>query len=344
MTLEPASDDASGRSPQASTEKDIEGTKTDREHAFDVGPDDAGQRLDRRLADWLGRPRNQVRRWIQAGAVQVDGKPAKPATELVAGSRVQCRLPQRRHDDRIQPEDGPLHLIYEDDDLVVLDKPAALAVHPGAGRVSGTLAHFLLHRFPEMVEVGGPGRPGIVHRLDMDTTGVMVVARREAAYQHLVTAFAERRVHKLYQAVAYGLPRDDAGTIDRPIGRHRGDRKKMAVTSKGRPAVTEYRCLDRGQGICRLELDLKTGRTHQIRVHLKAIQHPLVGDPLYGEARWKAWPRKQQGPLQAFPRPALHAWRLAFEHPTTGQALQFEAPIPEDMKVLWRKVTGGGWA
>lgn len=316
----------------------------DQELTFEVGDDDVGKRLDRRLAHWVGRPRSQVRKWIQDGAVQVDGKEAKPSTELLAGGRVQCQPPKRRDDTRIQPEEGSLHLLYEDDHLIVLDKPAGLAVHPGAGRPRGTLAHFLLHRFPEVAQVGGPGRPGIVHRLDKDTTGVMVVARHAEAYHQLVAAFAERRVHKLYQAVAYGLPRDDAGTIDHPIGRHRGDRKKMAVTSKGRPALTEYRCLDRGQGICRLELDLKTGRTHQIRVHLKAIQHPLVGDPLYGEARWKAWPRKQQGPLQAFPRPALHAWRLAFDHPATGQNLHFEAPVPPDMKDLWQKVTGQDWA
>ena len=310
---------------------------------FDVTPEDAGQRLDRRLAVWLDRPRNQIRQWIQSGAVEVDGKSAKPSTELSVGSRVRCQPPRRQSDERMRPEEGPLHLLYEDDHLVVVNKPAALAVHPGAGRATGTLAHFLLHRFPEMAGVGGAGRPGIVHRLDLDTTGVMVVARREEAYQRLVAAFSERRVHKLYQAVAYGLPRQDDGLIDLPIGRHRGDRKKMAITSKGRPALTEYRCLGRGQGTCRLELDLKTGRTHQIRVHLKAIGHPLVGDPLYGEARWKAWPKKQQGPLQAFPRPALHAWRLAFDHPITDAPLQFEAPIPDDMKALWQKMTGHDW-
>lgn len=310
---------------------------------FEASQDDIGERLDARLAAWLERPRNQVRKWIQDGHVDLEGRSCKPSTPLVEGDRITCRIPAKTVDGRIEPEAGPLEVIYEDPHLIVLDKPAGLAVHPGAGRPTGTLVHFLLDRYPELSGVGGEGRPGIVHRLDLDTTGLMIIARQEASYLTLVQAFAERRVKKNYQAIAYGIPGEGEGSIDLPIARHRGDRKKMAVSQRGRPSRTLYRCVDQGGGISRFDLDLQTGRTHQIRVHLKAIHHPLVGDPLYGEARWKQWPRKQQGPLKDFPRPALHAWRLRFAHPATGSPLEFEAPVPEDMRRLWRAVTRQDW-
>lgn len=305
-----------------------------------VGEEEAGARLDRHLSDRLAQPRNQIRHWIDDGRVTVEGREVKASAVVEAGARVECRPPEAVTDPGIEPEEGELVVLHEDDHLVVLDKPAGLAVHPGAGRRVGTLAHRLLAHYPEMAQVGGRGRPGIVHRLDLDTTGVMVVARRSSAYQALVTAFSERRVAKRYVAIAYGRPAEDEGTIDRPIARHRGDRKKMTVHGGGRRAVTHYRVRASEAGISWLELDLATGRTHQIRVHLKDLGHPLVGDPVYGEARWRALPRALQPTLRDFPRPALHAWRLAFDHPDTGERLLFEAPVPDDVRGLWHRVAG----
>jgi 23S rRNA pseudouridine1911/1915/1917 synthase len=308
----------------------------------------AGERLDRAVAARLDLPRNQVQRWIRDGLVQVNGRESKPSAVLAAGDSVTCRPPERR-DDRVQAEEGNLTVLHEDADIVVLDKPAGLTVHPGAGRATGTLAHHLLARYPEMAGVGGPGRPGIVHRLDQGTSGVLVVARTPAAHVRLARSFADRRVEKRYLAIVYGAPEPAAGMVDAPVGRHPQRRTEMAVRPGGRPARTLYRTLasaanvGNAAGISLLELDLHTGRTHQIRVHMKHLGHPLVGDPVYGEARWKALPRPLQAPLRDFPRPALHAWRLAFRHPTDDRPLLFEAAVPEDLKMLWERVTGGAF-
>jgi 23S rRNA pseudouridine1911/1915/1917 synthase len=307
--------------------------------SWTVGPEDAGERLDRHVAARLDIPRNQVQRWIQDGLVRVAGRAAKASYSVAEGDAIDCSPPERA-DDRVQPEEGDLRVLYEDTDLVVLDKPAGLTVHPGAGRTTGTLAHHLLARYPEMAGVGGPGRPGIVHRLDQGTSGVIVVARTAAAYHRLAHAFAAREVDKRYLAIAYGEPKPSSGMIDAPIGRHATRRKEMTVRSDrggGRPARTGYRTLATRAGISLVELDLATGRTHQIRVHLKHLGHPLVGDPLYGEARWKGLPKPLQPVLRDFPRPALHAWRLGFE----GREL--EAPVPADLRELWEKATGTGW-
>jgi len=294
------------------------------------------------VAAHLAVPRNQVQRWIGDGRVQVNGRPARPSQEMAAGDAVACR-PEVRREERVVAEEGELVLLHEDPDLVVLAKPAGLTVHPGAGRPSGTLAHRLLAHYPEMAGVGGPGRPGIVHRLDRDTSGVMVVARTPAAYARLSRAFAAREVQKRYFALTYGAPKPPSGTITAPIGRHPTKRQEMTVRPDGRPAWTGYATLAARSGIALLALDLKTGRTHQIRVHLKSLGHPLIGDPVYGEARWKALPRPLQAALRDFPRPALHAWRLAFRHPTTGEPVAFEAPVPADLTELWEQVTGAGW-
>jgi 23S rRNA pseudouridine1911/1915/1917 synthase len=305
--------------------------------AWTIDPADAGQRLDRHVSGRLGVPRNQVQRWIRDGQVRVNGKPARPSAEVAAGDRIDCE-PPAPVEDRVVPEAGELALLYEDADLAVLDKPAGLTVHPGAGQNSGTLAHFLLARYPEMAGVGGPGRPGIVHRLDKGTSGVMVVARTPAAYHALARAFAGRAVTKTYLALVYGEPKPATGSIEAPIGRHAEKRKEMTVRADGRPARTAYRTVTSRAGISLLELGLGTGRTHQIRVHMKHLGHPLVGDPMYGEARWKGLPRPVQAPLRDFPRPALHAWRLAFQHPNTGALLRFEAPVPDDLRELWEEV------
>lgn len=306
----------------------------------------AGERLDRHLAERLGEPRNQVQRWIREGRVLLAGGPAKPATVLSGGEELTVDPPPPPPSG-IEPEAGELAVLHADDSLVVLDKPAGLVVHPGAGRSTGTLVHRLLDRFPGVEGVGGPGRPGIVHRLDKDTSGVLVVARTQAAYRALQRAFAERRVDKGYLAVVYGAPDPPSGEIDAPVGRHPERRKRMTVRPRpgpgARPALTRYRTVAAASGIALLEIDLATGRTHQIRVHLKSVGYPLVGDPVYGEARWKGLPGPIQRPLRAFPRPALHAWRLAFDHPETGKRVRFEAPVPEDMKELWKEVTGTGF-
>ena len=316
-----------------------------------VTQDEAGQRLDRHVALRLDETRNRVRRWIEDARVSVDGRPAKPSSPVRAGAAVEVEAPDQAPDAGLEPEDGELMILHEDDDVVVVDKPAGLAVHPGAGRPAKTLANRFLFHYPEAAGIGGPGRPGIVHRLDVDTTGVMVLARSELAYRRLSSAFASRSVEKAYAAIAYGVPKSDRGRIDLPIGRDPNARKKMkafasqvspgrGAQTRTRPAVTGYRCLASCRGVSWFELDLETGRTHQIRVHLKAVGHPLVGDPIYGEARWKSLERRVQRPLKGFPRPALHAWRLAFLHPGTQERLEIEAPVPPDMIRLWEQVSG----
>jgi 23S rRNA pseudouridine1911/1915/1917 synthase len=304
-----------------------------------VDPATAGERLDRHVAARLELPRNQIQGWIAAGLVRLNGAAAKPSAAVVAGDRIACAPPERR-EERVVPERGELSVLYEDAEIAVLDKPAGLTVHPGDGRPDGTLVHRLLDRYPEIAGVGGPGRPGIVHRLDQGTSGVLVMARTAAAYARLSRAFAEREVSKRYLAIAYGTLTPEAGTIAAAIGRHPERRQEMAIRTAGRPAVTGYRTLEAAAGISLLELDLATGRTHQIRVHLKHVGHPLVGDPVYGEARWKGLPRSLQAPLKEFPRPALHAWRLAFRHPATGEPVAFAAPVPADFRGLWEGVTG----
>jgi 23S rRNA pseudouridine1911/1915/1917 synthase len=307
---------------------------------IDVPAEASGLRLDSFLAKRLDLPRNQIQQWIRAGRVQVDREPAKASHSLNAGERIDYTPLDRQLDEGMEPEAGELVILHQDDDLVVLDKPAELTVHPGAGRPTGTLAHRLLSHFPEISKVGGPGRPGIVHRLDKDTTGVLVVARTDKAYQALSAAFAERQVQKLYLAIVYGQPRETTGSIDLPIGRHPNRRKEMTIRPAGRPARTDYEQIDSARGLALLKIDLATGRTHQIRVHLKALGHPLIGDPIYGEARWKGLDREIQRPLRDFSRPALHAWRLQLTHPVSGELLRFEAPVPSDIEFLWQAIAG----
>jgi 23S rRNA pseudouridine1911/1915/1917 synthase len=303
----------------------------------------AGERLDRYLADHYDVPRNRVQSWIREGRVAVNGVAARPSQRLREGEGLSCSPRSIEQPEDLLPEQGPLALLHEDADIVVLNKPAGLVVHPGAGRERGTLVHRLLWRYPEIAQVGGAGRPGIVHRLDRGTTGVLVIARSERAYAILSTAFAERRIDKIYLAVAYGSPRPPQGLVELAVGRHPRRRKEMAVAPAGRPARTRYRAIAAAAGISVLRVGLETGRTHQIRVHLKAIGHPLVGDPVYGEARWRSLVPPARRYLEGFARPALHAWRIAFDHPRTGGRTLHEAPIPADLLELWGKVTGSAW-
>lgn len=300
----------------------------------------AGERLDVYLARVFETSRSRAARWIEAGRVTVGKRPPKAGLKLEGGEWLSCEPEQVSQEGRVEPEEGPLDVLHEDEALVVLDKPAELVVHPGAGRPAGTLANRLLATYPEMSEVGGPGRPGIVHRLDLGTSGVLVAARTGAAHRTLTEAFAQRQVTKTYLAIGHGRPKEDAGSITAAIARNPRNRKEMAVAPGGRPAETGYRALAHSNGLTFFELSPLTGRTHQIRVHLKWAGHPIVGDPVYGEARWKELPRPVQPLVRDFPRTALHAWRLAFDHPVSGEACSFTAPLPVDLSDLWTGATG----
>ncbi len=310
-----------------------------------VAESDVGLRLDRFVAERMDTARHQVQRWIDDHLVLIDGRGSKAGFRLRLGSEITCSPPPPVEvDPRIEPEAGPLEVLYEDEQVTVIDKPSDLTVHPGAGRPQGTLVHRLLFRDPALAGVGGPGRPGIVHRLDKDTTGVMVIARTQEAYRVLAAAFSTRTVEKQYLAITYGRPREDQGFIAQPIGRDPRDRKRMAIRPRsGRPARTTYELLAQAEQVAVLRLGLETGRTHQIRIHLKALGHPLVGDPTYGEARWRSLPSRIRAPLRKFPRPALHARTLAFAHPVSGEPVRVTAPVPEDLLALWRNVTSSDW-
>jgi 23S rRNA pseudouridine1911/1915/1917 synthase len=305
----------------------------------------AGTRADRFLADALGSlSRSRVKALIEAGQVSRDGAPMTDPSEAVrAGATYAVRIPPATPA-APQPQAMPLTILYEDRDLIVLDKPAGLVVHPAPGNQDGTLVNAVLaHAGEELTGIGGEARPGIVHRLDKDTSGVMVVAKTERAHTVLSAAFANRDLDREYLALVWGLPAATEGEVEAPIGRHPTDRKRMAVVTKGgKHALTRWR-LERGFGaaLALLRCRLATGRTHQIRVHLAHIGHPLVGDPVYlrrtpGQARLLAEPLREQ--LLAFPRQALHAETLGFAHPVTGKPLKFQAPLPPDMAELLHRL------
>jgi len=294
---------------------------------FTVQGEAAGTRLDVFLAKIaeLRLSRSQVQQLIRDGRVRVDGRPAKPSLRLAAGAEVEVILPPPAPPD-LRPEAMPLNIVYEDEHLVVLDKPAGLVVHPAPGHPGGTLVNALLaHCGSELAGIGGVLRPGIVHRLDKDTSGLMVVAKSEAAHRGLSAAIKARKVERAYLALAFGELKPDVSTVDAPIGRHPVQRKKMAVVERGgRPARTRLRVLERFPGYTYLEATLETGRTHQIRVHLAFIGHPVVGDPVYG---------RRQGNL-GLNRQFLHAARLSFTHPVSGKELSFSSSLPQDLALV----------
>lgn len=302
-----------------------------------VPPEGAGQRVDRWLAKArIGLSRNRVQTLIEAGRVSVNGRAARPALRLKPADRVVVEVPPRRSS-RLEPEARPLAIVHEDEALLVLEKPAGLVVHPGAGVQSGTLVHALLHHAPAIATVGGEGRPGIVHRLDRDTSGLLVVAKTEAAYLALVEAIRERRVTRIYQALVWGDPGPNHGSIELPVGRDPRDRKRMAVVHRGgRPARTGWRVLERFGVATLLEARLDTGRTHQIRVHMAAVRHPVLGDPVYGGRARKSLSLRPSersladALLRLMRRQALHAATLELSHPASGRPLRFESPLPED--------------
>jgi 23S rRNA pseudouridine1911/1915/1917 synthase len=293
---------------------------------FLAGPAEAGQRLDLFLARVSGLSRARVQALIEEGAARVGGRVQKPRYLVRAGERVSLAVPPTVPL-ALTPESIPLDILYEDEHLLVLNKPAGLVVHPGAGRTTGTLVHALLAHCAQLPGIGGVERPGIVHRLDRDTSGVMVVAKTEAAHQSLSWQFKQRAVRKRYLALAHGeIPRE-TGRIEAAIGRRPDDRTRMGVRSEGgRAARTAYRVLRRLPGMTLVELGLETGRTHQIRVHLAHLGHPVVGDRVYGGRRARR-ARATEGVPE---RQMLHAWRLAFRHPISEAWLEFTAPPPQD--------------
>jgi 23S rRNA pseudouridine1911/1915/1917 synthase len=317
-------------------------------------PEDAEGRIDAWLAATLAGDfsRNRIKALIEEGAVLVNGTAiGEPKRKVHPGDRVEIALPEPR-DPEPQAEDIPLDVLYEDDDLIVLCKPAGLVVHPGAGNWTGTLVNALIHHCGKTLSgIGGVRRPGIVHRLDKETSGVMVVAKNDAAHRHLSDQFADHGrtgpLERAYQAVVWGRPRQLKGTIDAPLGRG-NDRTKRAVKREGtdyaREAITHYEVVERygeaPDATCLaslVECHLETGRTHQIRVHMAHIGHPLVGDPEYGAAfKTKAnrLPDDARDVVNGFRRQALHAFLLQFEHPSSGETMHFEAPPPEDLERL----------
>ena len=273
---------------------------------------------------------------IRDGRVAVNGGVARASHRLRAGDRVAVELPPPRVS-RLAPEDIPLAIVFEDQHLIVVDKPAGMVVHPGAGVGSGTLVHALLHHAPGIAGVGGEGRPGIVHRLDKMTSGLLVAARSPEAYRALVELLHARAVRRTYRALVWGDPRGDAGAIEAPVGRDPRDRKRMAVVARGgKPALTRWRVAERFGPVTLLEVTLETGRTHQIRVHLAHRKLPVVGDPVYGGRGKKLLSaREPERSLHAallgcLPRQALHAAELDFAHPVSGAALHFASPLPPD--------------
>lgn len=305
---------------------------------FTVGDELAGQRVDQGLAALAGVPRAQVRRWIEAGRVRLDGQAVtRPSRRLGEGDQLEAEPPEPI-ELTIEPEAIPLAILYEDSHLVVLDKPAGMVVHPAPGHWSGTLVHAILHHCGDLAGVGGVLRPGIVHRLDRGTSGVMVVAKTDDAHRSLSAQFHDHSIERVYRSVVRGAPMKESGRVDRAIGRHPRDRKRMSVrTRSGREAATCWKVLERfpASSHAWLEIRPETGRTHQIRVHLASVHLPIHGDAVYGRSR-----RVRIQGIATLDRPALHAAVLGFAHPADGRALRFEASVPADMESLLYTLRG----
>ncbi len=299
-------------------------------HSLIVEAEQAGQRLDKYLADVVpALSRSQAQRLIDDGLVVVEGRQAKANLAVKAGDRIVVDVPEPQPSAAIA-EDIAIPILYEDTDLVVVNKPAGMVVHPAAGHSSGTLVNALLHHVDDLSGIGGELRPGIVHRLDKGTSGVMVVAKHDAAHEALAQQFHDRHVEKEYVALVWGVVQ--AGRrIDLPIGRDPNDRQKMSARARrARSAVTRITFARHLRGVTLCHVAIQTGRTHQIRVHLSAIGHPVVGDAAYGGV--KARVAQDLRPVLRLDRPFLHAARLAFTHPTDGRTMTFEAPLPDDLQ------------
>lgn len=300
---------------------------------FRVHSQDSAKRLDVFLSQKdPALSRSRIKRLIETGKVQVGGRRAKAGLRLRENDEVTLTLPEVQRLE-VQAEAIPLKVLYEDRHLIVVDKPAGMVVHPGAGNDSGTLVNALLHRCPDLAGIGGILRPGIVHRLDKDTSGVLVVAKDDLTHRYLSEQFKKHTAKREYKGIVFGLLPDE-GRVNAPIGRHPAQRKKMSARPrKGREARTNWRVLERFRSFTLAEFRLETGRTHQIRVHLSSLGHPILGDPLYGGRKRLAHinPLPLRQGLQKMRRQALHAATLGFVHPATGETLEFSSPLPGDL-------------
>ena len=300
-----------------------------------VGADDADLRLDVFLAARLeGVTRSAIKRLVDDGRVMLNSRPARAGQKLRLNDVVTAALPEADKAAPLQAEAVPLDILYEDNDVIVINKPAGMAVHPGAGRPFGTLVNALLGRRGALAPGSGADRPGIVHRLDMDTSGVLVVAKNGASYTSLAAQFKEHSTVRRYQALVWGVLDENEGVIDLPIGRDTVNRKKISTRSnRVRSAKTHYKVMRRYKGVTLLELTLKTGRTHQVRVHLAAIHHPVVADPLYGGRRKVMGVSKEaEDAIKSAGRQLLHATTLGFKHPSTGSYMEWSVPPAADME------------
>jgi 23S rRNA pseudouridine1911/1915/1917 synthase len=287
-------------------------------------------RIDAYLAENTAFTRSKLQGLIKNGAVEKNGKTVKPNADVKAGDVIRLSVPQENGDPVPEPEDIPLDVVYEDADLAVINKPKGMVVHPAPGNFSGTLVNALLYRFGTLSGSGGDSRPGIVHRIDKMTSGLLVVAKNDAAHEALARQFATHTAHREYLCLVHGNLKEDDGTVDAPIGRHKTDRKRMAVTEDGRRAVTHWHVLERFGTETLLDVRLETGRTHQIRVHMAYLKHPILGDEVYGSGASKLGIVGQ----------ALHGYRLTFLHPRTGEVMSFTAPLPDEFRSALKKLGG----
>jgi 23S rRNA pseudouridine1911/1915/1917 synthase len=303
--------------------------------------EDAGQRLDAFLASHVaGWSRSRLQRLIDDGEVLVNGRVAKSSYKLRANDEIEADLATLPASNFL-PEDIPIEVVFEDDEVIVVNKPAGMVVHPAAGIVSGTLANALAFHFQKLSSVGGEKRPGIVHRLDKNTSGLMVVAKTEAAHENLADQFRAREVFKSYLALVHGQMKSDTGQIDQPIARDPRHRTRMAVVRSGRSALTLFRVRQNFERFTLLDVELKTGRTHQIRVHLAWLKHPVVGDETYGSGRDKTIiDPKIRGQVARLGRQFLHAEKLGFRHPRTGERLDFGAELPAELREVLSLLAG----
>jgi 23S rRNA pseudouridine1911/1915/1917 synthase len=308
-----------------------------------VNDSEAYQRLDVFLSHQLkDSSRSHLKSLIKDGEVLINGLPGKPSYEIRSGDRIAVRLPSPEHPGRLTPQPMTLDILYEDEDIVVINKAPGMVVHPGAGHAEGTLVHGLLAHCPRLATQGAPLRPGIVHRLDQHTSGAMVVAKSDAAYLDLINQFKEHTVEKHYLALVYGIFPQSAGEIRTALGRHPADRKKIAVLKgKGREAVTHWRVEKAWEEITLLRVTIETGRTHQIRVHFSHLQHPVIGDATYGGGKRKAQSLKSQDLrdlMEKVDRQMLHAEILALRHPRTHDRIMLKAPLADDFALVLRQL------